>query len=47
MANPVRRVAPWKARAGGIVATLVQLAAVFSVILLLAAWGEGAGAQDG
>ncbi|MER7860987.1 bifunctional lysylphosphatidylglycerol synthetase/lysine--tRNA ligase LysX [Amycolatopsis japonica] len=41
MANPVSRVAPWKARAGGIVATLVQLAAVFSVILLLAGGVKG------
>ncbi|WP_037303431.1 bifunctional lysylphosphatidylglycerol synthetase/lysine--tRNA ligase LysX [Amycolatopsis orientalis] len=36
MGNPASRVSPWKARAGGIVATLVQLAAVFSVILLIA-----------
>ncbi|MEC3980631.1 bifunctional lysylphosphatidylglycerol synthetase/lysine--tRNA ligase LysX [Amycolatopsis sp. H20-H5] len=29
------RVSPWKAKSGGIVATVVQLAAVFSVLLLL------------
>ncbi|KZB82485.1 bifunctional lysylphosphatidylglycerol synthetase/lysine--tRNA ligase LysX [Amycolatopsis regifaucium] len=41
MGNPASRVSPWKARAGGIVATLVQLAAVFSVILLLAGGVKG------
>ncbi|WP_410661437.1 bifunctional lysylphosphatidylglycerol synthetase/lysine--tRNA ligase LysX [Amycolatopsis sp. lyj-112] len=41
MGNPASRVSPWKARAGGIVATLVQLAAVFSVILLLAGGVRG------
>ncbi len=36
MVNPASRRAPaWKARAGGIVATVVQLAAVFSVIELI------------
>lgn len=41
MGNPASRVSPWKARAGGIVATLVQLAAAFSVILLLAGGVRG------
>lgn len=41
MGNPASRVSPWKARAGGIVATLVQLAAVFSVILLIAGGVKG------
>ncbi len=35
MGNPASRVSPWKARAGGIIATLVQLGALFSVILLI------------
>src|SRR3954462_3726228 len=41
LASPRRRLPAWKAKAGGIVATVVQLAAVFSVILLFAGGAHG------
>ncbi|MEV4602272.1 bifunctional lysylphosphatidylglycerol synthetase/lysine--tRNA ligase LysX [Amycolatopsis sp. NPDC049253] len=40
-ASARRRIPAWKARAGGIVATVVQLAAVFSVVLLIAGGTHG------
>ncbi|MEU4675008.1 bifunctional lysylphosphatidylglycerol synthetase/lysine--tRNA ligase LysX [Amycolatopsis sp. NPDC023774] len=40
-ASARRRIPAWKARAGGIVATVVQLAAVFSVVLLIAGGTRG------
>ncbi|MBB4685958.1 bifunctional lysylphosphatidylglycerol synthetase/lysine--tRNA ligase LysX [Amycolatopsis jiangsuensis] len=39
--RPRSRVPAWKAKAGGITATVVQLAAVFSVVLLLAGGSHG------
>src|ERR1044071_2690914 len=41
LASTRPRVPAWKARAGGIVATVVQLAAVFSVVLLIAGGTHG------